>query len=115
MSRIKINNLKLSVYIGVFPHELVKSQKISLDIEIEYDDRIPSESDNIADALDYFKISEKITNQLESSRYGLIEKLNRDVIEIIMRDKKAIFCSVATTKYHCIENADSVTLVTESD
>ncbi len=55
MDKVYIKNLKVEAIIGIFEWEREVKQIISVDIEMDFDNKKVATSDDIEDALDYKK------------------------------------------------------------
>ncbi|KEY91095.1 dihydroneopterin aldolase [Candidatus Photodesmus blepharus] len=84
MDKVFIEQLEVSTSIGVYDWEQKIKQKLVLDIEMAYDNRLAGRSDNIVDALDYSKVNELISTHIESGRFFLIERVAEEVAELVM-------------------------------
>ncbi len=83
MDIIFLKNLKIDTIIGIFDWERVQKQTIILDIEMAFDTRKASKTDDIADALDYKSVSDAIIEFVENSHFYLIEKLIAEIAELV--------------------------------
>ena len=53
MDKVFINNLEVEAVIGIFQWEREVRQLISVDIEMDFDNKTAAKSDDIKDALNY--------------------------------------------------------------
>jgi D-erythro-7,8-dihydroneopterin triphosphate epimerase len=107
---INIENLRLRTYLGFNPDELVKQQDIVINAFIEFDASIPSMSDDENDTLDYKVITKAIIKHVESGQFRLVEKLNADIVSIIMDNHLVLKTEVRVEKPHALRFADSVSV-----
>jgi len=107
---INIENLRLRTFIGFNPDELVKQQDIVINALIEFDATKPSISDDEKDTLDYKVITKAIIKHVESGKFRLVEKLNADIIAIIMDNPQVLKTQVRVEKPHALRFADSVSV-----
>lgn len=82
---IGVKDLKVSCIIGIYPEERIKTQDLFIDIEIQYDFKTASQSENVADTIDYANISEDIINLAITKKYQLIETLAEDSAQLILK------------------------------
>ena len=68
-----IKNLKLDIIIGIYPHERTNIQPITLNLEMEWDNRPSAKTDDIALTLDYEKVSNFIKDFAKDSAFLLVE------------------------------------------
>jgi D-erythro-7,8-dihydroneopterin triphosphate epimerase len=107
---INIENLRLRTFIGFNPDELVKQQDIIINALIEFDATKPSISDDEKDTLDYKVITKAIIKHVESGKFRLVEKLNADIVTIIMANTQVLKTHVRVEKPHALRFADSVSV-----
>jgi D-erythro-7,8-dihydroneopterin triphosphate epimerase len=107
---INIENLRLRTFIGFNPDELVKQQDIIINALIEFDATKPSISDDEKDTLDYKVITKAIIKHVESGKFRLVEKLNADIVAIIMANTQVLKTHVRVEKPHALRFADSVSI-----
>ena len=68
MDKVFIKNLKVEAIIGIFAWEREVKQVISIDLEMEFDNKKAAKSDDIKDALDYKKVGKRITSFVKRSK-----------------------------------------------
>ncbi|MFT5718762.1 MAG: D-erythro-7,8-dihydroneopterin triphosphate epimerase [Oleiphilaceae bacterium] len=107
---INIENLRLRTFIGFNPDELIKQQDIIINALIEFDATKPSISDDEKDTLDYKVITKAIIKHVESGKFRLVEKLNADIVAIIMANTQVLKTHVRVEKPHALRFADSVSI-----
>jgi D-erythro-7,8-dihydroneopterin triphosphate epimerase len=107
---ISIENLRLRTFIGFNPDELLKQQDLIINAFIEFDAAKPSVSDNENDTLDYKVITKAIIKHVESGKFRLVEKLNADIVTIIMDNPQVLKTQVRVEKPHALRFADSVSV-----
>lgn len=89
MDSVLIEGLTVDAVIGVYDWEREIVQSLQVDLEMAWDNRLPGQSDDVADALDYASVSEAVAdfftdNQphlLEAAAEGLSTRL-RDMFDI---------------------------------
>lgn len=77
---IQIRNLKLNCQIGITEAERQHSQVLILNLKIGVDLSKSAQSDNIADTIDYFEVSNQIIEIAKLSKRHLLESLANDII-----------------------------------
>ena len=110
MAKIRITNLPLSVIIGTTPKERENRQTVHLDLSFEYDSAKPEQSDSLSDAVDYETLADKIIAKAQATRFQLIEKLARFILDIAMEDKRVLKASATISKPKAVSQADAVTI-----
>jgi dihydroneopterin aldolase len=86
MYKIIIENLEFDAIIGILPHEREKTQKVSVECEIEYE--------NKNNFIDYAKVCEIIENMMKENKFLLIE----DALETIENNLKQKFPQMKSLK-----------------
>jgi FolB domain-containing protein len=109
---IKIKNLRAITAIGIYDWEKTRRQ-ISLDIEVEYDGSAAAKSDDMNDGVDYDKISYIILEEIEKSKFSLIEKLVDHLCEKILEIPKISRVKIEIHKPGAVRIADSVSITHE--
>ena len=61
MDKVFINNLEVEAVIGIFQWEREVRQLISVDIEMDFDNKTAAQSDDIKDALNYKLVGKRVT------------------------------------------------------
>ena len=110
MAIIRITNLKLRTIIGINYWEREKKQDIILNITIAFDAGRSSQSDNIKDTIDYKSVTKHIIKEVEASKFYLLEKLCKTVLDIIMTHKRVKAARVRIDKPGALRFADSVSV-----
>lgn len=110
MATIHITDLLLRTIIGTNTWEREKPQDIILNIAIEYSADKASQTDNIKDTVDYKALTKSIITRVEGSKFFLIEKLGRVVLDIIMKTKGVQAASVRIDKPNALRFARSVSV-----
>lgn len=110
IATIHIKNLRVRTIIGVYDWEQAHPQDIVVNVRMDYDAAKAAASDEVADAVDYAAIKQRIIEQAESSHFKLLETLAAGMLEIIMSDDKVLSACVEIDKPHALRFADSVSV-----
>jgi len=114
MARIKIKNLLLRTFIGFNPEELINKQDVIINIEIETDiSKEILESDEPLDILDYKIITKKVITFVQEGRFKLLEVLAKNILDLILENKKVKWAKVEVDKPHALRFAKSVSMTME--
>lgn len=111
--RVLIEGLTVLTTIGVYEWEKTIKQKLILDLEIAWDNKPAGESDNVSFCLDYFVVSQTITQFIESSKFELIECVAERVAEIVIKQFSVTWLKVKVSKPNAIANARNVAVTIE--
>ncbi len=115
MAKIRVKNLLIRTYIGFNPDELVNKQDVIINLEIEAD--IPDlalNADEPLDIFDYKTITKKIIALVQDGQFKLLEVLTKNILDLIMDDKKVKWARVEVDKPHALRFAESVSLEMEA-
>jgi dihydroneopterin aldolase len=75
MDRITLSSMRLEGRLGVSEEERALPQLVEVDLEVEVDLSAASESDQLADTVDYGPLVETTTRTVEAGGYRLLEGL----------------------------------------
>ncbi len=84
MDTVFIEALEIDALIGIYDWERRIRQPLRFDIEMDFDNRVPAASDDIADTLDYKAVSKRVIEYVSQSDFGLVETLAERVAAIIL-------------------------------
>lgn len=90
MDKIIVRDLLLRGIIGINPDERVKKQDILINLLMYADIRQAAASDDIADAVDYKRITKRIIEHVEEAQDFLVEKLVTDIARMILMENEAV-------------------------
>ena len=108
MDIIEIDNLRLRTVIGFSAHELEQPQEVVISLRIGTSARLAGESDRPQDACNYKTITKAVIQQVENTRYALVEKLAEDIARCAIIDCQAAYIEVRAHKPGALRRADSV-------
>ncbi len=70
---VLIEGLEVETVVGVYDWERQINQRLLVDLEMAWNNRVPGVSDNVSDALDYAAVSEKVITCLQTLKPQLLE------------------------------------------
>lgn len=110
MIKISVKNLRLRTIIGFNSEEQVAKQ----DVVINYNFTVISEkstmSDETTDIINYKDINKEIIKLVENGKFYLLEKLTKDILDIIMGNEGVSSVSVEVDKPGALRFTDSVSV-----
>ena len=106
---------KNEAIIGINDWEKDHPQDIIINVEIRLDGSRAAKSDAIGDTVNYKAIKKNILDRVESTHFGLLEKLAFYILKIIHEDDKVQWASVEVDKPHALRFADSVSVTATTD
>jgi len=86
MDIVFIKQLEVSCTIGVYDWEKLVQQKLYFDLEMAFDNRPAAASDDINLTLNYFSVSERVSQFALEHQFELIETMAEKVAELIMQE-----------------------------
>ncbi len=113
MDTVYIRGLQIDTVIGVNDWERDIRQTVVLDLEMAVDVVAPGASDDIGDTLDYFAVSTRLTQLVQSSEFLLIEALAEAVSSTVMREFAVPWLRLRVSKPGAISNASDVGVIIE--
>lgn len=111
--RVLIEGLTVLTTIGVYEWEKTIKQKLIIDLEMAWDNKPAGESDNVSLCLDYFVVSQTITQLVECSNFELIECVAERIAERIIQQFSVNWLKVKVSKQNAIANARNVAVIIE--
>ena len=99
MSRISIVDLEVFYRVGVPDVERAQPQRLLLTVEMESDFTAAGKSDDIADTIDYFAVSQRLLKFGDRRNWRLIEKLAADIADTILAEFKPSGITVEVKKF----------------
>ncbi len=113
MDKVFIEALEIECVIGIYDWERKIRQPVLLDIEMDFDNRRPAASDDIADTLDYKAISKRLIQFVSESSYGLVEALAEECCRIIVEEFPASRVRLKLSKLGAVRGARAVGVILE--
>ena len=108
MDKVFINNLQVETIIGIFDWEREVRQVVSIDLEMEFDNKKAAKSDDIKDALDYKKIGKRISHYVKKSKFKLVERLAEQIAKLVLKEFPVSSLIVSVTKPGALRGSKSV-------
>ena len=108
LDKVFINNLQVETIIGIFDWEREVRQVVSIDLEMEFDNKKAAKSDDIKDALDYKKVGKRITAFVEKSKYKLVERLAEQIAKLVLREFPVSSVIISVMKPGAMRGSESV-------
>ncbi|HLA08586.1 MAG TPA: dihydroneopterin aldolase [Anaerolineales bacterium] len=108
MDKVIIKNLLARGIIGVNDWERKRPQNILINLTLYTDTRHAGETDDIADCVDYTKISKKLLAHAESVNRFTVEALANDLAKLCLEEKGVEKAIVRVEKPGAVRFAESV-------
>ncbi|MCH8499788.1 MAG: dihydroneopterin aldolase [Marinobacter sp.] len=110
---VLIEGLEVEAVIGVYDWERQISQRLLLDLDMAWDNRRPAASDNVADALDYAAVCERVTAWFAAHQPQLLETAAEAIAADLMGHFGMPWLRLVIRKPGVVPQARSVGIVLE--
>ena len=108
MDKIILTDLRIDAVIGIWDWEKRNPQTISIDLEMETDNKTASQSDSIEDALDYKAVCKRVQQFIQESQFNLIETVAENVAKIILEEFDVQWLKLRISKPFAIRGSRNV-------
>ena len=106
--KILINELILNLKLGYYDFEKIKTQKVKFSLEIDYEDKKPSNDKDLKSIVNYAKIVKLIKKLVKNKHYNFLETLAEDVFDELFKDKRIDKISLRIEKLEIMKDCSSV-------
>jgi 7,8-dihydroneopterin aldolase/epimerase/oxygenase len=89
MGLIQIENMEFYSFHGHFKEERIVGNKFLVDLTVESDMKVPSETDNLKDAVNYQRVYEIVKQQMEVKSH-LLEHIAGRILDAIYSEMEGI-------------------------
>ena len=106
--KVIIKDLILDLKLGYFDFEKEKSQKVKFTLDVNYEDKRPSNDKDIKSIVNYAKIVRLIKKLIKNKHYNFLETLAEDVFDELFKDKRIDKISLQIEKLEIMKDCSSV-------
>ncbi len=106
--KILINELILDLKLGYYDFEKEKPQKIKFNLEIDYQDKKPSNDKDIKSIVNYSTIVKLITKLVKKNHYNFLETLAESIFDELFKDKRIAKIMLKIEKLEILRQCSSV-------
>ena len=106
--KILINELILDLKLGYYDFEKEKSQKIKFSLEIDYEDKKPTNDKDIKSIVNYGQVVKLIRKLTKSKHYNFLETLAEDTFDVLFKDKRIGKIMLKIEKLEILKDCSSV-------
>ena len=106
--KILINELILDLKLGYYDFEKEKSQKIKFSLEIDYEDKKPTNDKDIKSIVNYGTVVKLITRLVKKKHYNFLESLAEAVFDELFKDKRIGKIMLKIEKLEILKDCSSV-------
>ena len=106
--KILINELILDLKLGYYDFEKEKSQKIKFSLEIDYEDKKPTNDKDIKSIVNYGTVVKLITKLVKKKHYNFLESLAEAIFDELFKDKRIGKILLKIEKLEILKDCSSV-------
>ena len=106
--KVLIKELILDLKLGYYDFEKEKPQKVKFSLEIDYEDKKPSNDKDLKSIVNYAKIVKLIKKLVKNKHYNFLETLAEDVFDELFKDKRIDKISLQIEKLEILKDCSSV-------
>ena len=106
--KILINELILDLKLGYYDFEKEKSQKIKFSLEIDYENKRPTNDKDIKSIVNYGTVVKLITKLVKKKHYNFLESLAEAVFDELFKDKRIGKIMLKIEKLEILKDCSSV-------
>ena len=106
--KILIKELTLNLKLGYYDFEKEKSQKVKFNLEIDYEDKKPTNDKDIKSIVNYGKVVKLITKLVSKKHYNFLETLAEDVFDVLFKDERIGKIMLQIEKLEILKECTSV-------
>ena len=106
--KILINELILDLKLGYYDFEKEKEQKVKFSLEIDYQDKKPSNDKDLKSIVNYATIVKLIKKLIKKKHYNFLETLAEAVFDELFKDKRIGKIMLKIEKLEILKECSSV-------
>ncbi len=106
--KILINELILDLKLGYYDFEKEKVQKVKFSLEIDYQDKKPSNDKDIKSIVNYGTIVKLIAKLVKKKHYNFLETLAEAVFDELFKDRRIAKIMLKIEKLEILKQCSSV-------
>lgn len=106
--KILINELILDLKLGYYDFEKEKAQKVKFSLEIDYEDKKPTNDKDIKSIVNYGQVVKLIRKLTKNKHYNFLETLAEDIFDLLFKDKRIGKITLKIEKLEILKDCSSV-------
>ena len=106
--KILINELILDLKLGYYDYEKEKTQKVKFSLEIDYEDKKPTNDKDIKSIVNYSTVVKLIGKLVKKKHYNFLESLAEAVFDELFKDKRIAKIMLKIEKLEILKECSSV-------
>ena len=106
--KVLIKDLLLDLKLGYYDFEKENPQKVKFTLEVNYEDKKPSNDKDLKSIVNYAKIVKLIKKLVKNKHYNFLETLAEDVFDELFKDRRIDKISLQIEKLEIMKDCSSV-------
>ena len=106
--KVLIKELILNLKLGYYDFEKEKPQKVKFSLEVNYQDKKPTNDKDLKSIVNYSKLVKLIKKLVKNKHYNFLETLAEDVFDELFKDRRIDKISLQIEKLEIIKDCSSV-------
>ena len=106
--KVLIKELILNLKLGYYDFEKENPQKVKFSLEVNYQDKKPSNDKDLKSIVNYSKLVKLIKKLVKNKHYNFLETLAEDVFDELFKDRRIDKISLQIEKLEIIKDCSSV-------
>ena len=106
--KVLIKELILNLKLGYYEFEKEKPQRVKFSLEIDYEDKKPSNDKDLKSIVNYSKVVKVIKKLVNNKHYNFLETLAEDVFDELFKDKRIEKINLKFEKLEIMRDCSSV-------
>ena len=106
--KVLIKELVLDLKLGYYEFEKESTQKVKFNVEVNYEDKKPSNDKDLKSIVNYAKIVKLIKRLIKNKHYNFLETLAEDVFDELFKDSRIDKISLQIEKLEIMKDCSSV-------
>ena len=106
--KVLIKDLLLDLKLGYYDFEKEKPQRVKFTLDVNYEDKKPSNDKDLKSIVNYAKIVKLIKKLVKNKHYNFLETLAEDVFDELFKDKRIDKISLQIEKLEIMKDCTSV-------
>ena len=106
--KVLIKDLILNLKLGYYDFEKAKPQKVKFTLDVNYEDKKPSNDKDIKSIVNYSKIVKLIKKLVKNKHYNFLETLAEDVFDELFKDRRIDKITLQIEKLEIMKDCSSV-------
>ena len=114
MDQIAITGIRAYGRHGAYPGEQDRPQAFDITLRLQLDLSAASDSDRLADTIDYAEVHRRVVEVVETRSFDLLERLGAAILEVAFADERVVAAEVGIGKPALLDGATAVVTLRRS-